>query len=172
MTGRLLAAMARLRVLHPGSTRSPHWQNPRRQQCGGLKGNRNGAYRTGSYTVEAKAERRQVRLLPRGLHDLTGSGEQVARLAVSMPLPLSRNGPNACTSLKTAPTTSLSGALSSGLFDRDKEIWSAGSPLSWSPMSSVIVASVGSTRKEHAPGSEGIFATSSNPDSLDIAAGL
>jgi hypothetical protein len=32
---------------------------------GGLKGERNGAYRTGRYTEEAIAERRQVRMLIR-----------------------------------------------------------------------------------------------------------
>jgi hypothetical protein len=34
---------------------------------GGPTGERDGAYRTGRYTAEAKAERRQVRMLIRGL---------------------------------------------------------------------------------------------------------
>jgi hypothetical protein len=42
---------------------------------GGPKGKRNGAYRTGRYTVEAKAERRQVRMLIRELRHLIDSGE-------------------------------------------------------------------------------------------------
>jgi hypothetical protein len=36
---------------------------------------RNGAYLTGRYTAEAKAERRQVRMLIRELRHLTDSGE-------------------------------------------------------------------------------------------------
>ena len=39
------------------------------------KGERNGAYRTGRYTAEAIAERRQVRMLIRGLRHLTDSSE-------------------------------------------------------------------------------------------------
>ena len=42
---------------------------------GGPKGERNGAYQTGRYTAEAKAERRQLRLLLRELRDLIDSGE-------------------------------------------------------------------------------------------------
>ena len=37
---------------------------------GGPKGERNGAYRTGHYTVEAKAERRQTRTIIRELRHL------------------------------------------------------------------------------------------------------
>jgi hypothetical protein len=40
---------------------------------GGPKGERNGAYRTGRYTAEAKAERRQVRMLIRELRHLIDS---------------------------------------------------------------------------------------------------
>jgi hypothetical protein len=42
---------------------------------GGPKGERNGAYRTGRYTAEAKAERRQVRMLIRGLRHLIDASE-------------------------------------------------------------------------------------------------
>jgi hypothetical protein len=42
---------------------------------GGLKGERNGTYRTGRYTAEAKAERRQAGMLIRGLRQLMDSGE-------------------------------------------------------------------------------------------------
>ena len=42
---------------------------------GGPKGERNGAYRTGRYTAEAKAERRQVRMLIRAIRHLMDSGE-------------------------------------------------------------------------------------------------
>jgi hypothetical protein len=42
---------------------------------GGPKGERNGAYRTGHYTAEAKAERRQLRLLLQELRSLIDSGE-------------------------------------------------------------------------------------------------
>lgn len=35
----------------------------------------NGAYRTGRYTTEAKADRRELRALPRGLRLLIGSSE-------------------------------------------------------------------------------------------------
>ena len=42
---------------------------------GGPKGERNGAYRTGRYTAEAKAERGQMRLLPHELRELIRSGE-------------------------------------------------------------------------------------------------
>jgi len=42
---------------------------------GGPSGERNGAYRTGRYTAEAKAERRQLRLLLRELRDPINSGE-------------------------------------------------------------------------------------------------
>jgi hypothetical protein len=42
---------------------------------GGPNGERNSAYRTGRYTVEAKAERRQTRALIRGLRHLIGSSE-------------------------------------------------------------------------------------------------
>jgi hypothetical protein len=42
---------------------------------GGPKGERNGAYRTGRYTAEAKAERRQMRNLFRELRHLVDSSE-------------------------------------------------------------------------------------------------
>jgi hypothetical protein len=42
---------------------------------GGPKGERNGAYRTGRYTAEAKAERRQLRILIRELRHLIDSCE-------------------------------------------------------------------------------------------------
>jgi hypothetical protein len=42
---------------------------------GGPKGERNGAYRTGRYTADAKAERQQLRLLLRELHDPIDSGQ-------------------------------------------------------------------------------------------------
>ena len=42
---------------------------------GGPRGEKNGAYRIGRYTVESKAERRQVRMLIRGLRHLMDSGE-------------------------------------------------------------------------------------------------
>ena len=42
---------------------------------GGPTGERNGAYRAGRYTAEAKAERRQVRALIRGLRHLIDFGE-------------------------------------------------------------------------------------------------
>jgi hypothetical protein len=42
---------------------------------GGPKGERNGAYRTGRYTAEAKKERQQVRMLIRELRHLMDSGE-------------------------------------------------------------------------------------------------
>ena len=41
----------------------------------GPTGERNGAYRTGRYTAEAKKERQQVRMLIRGLRHLIDSGE-------------------------------------------------------------------------------------------------
>jgi hypothetical protein len=41
---------------------------------GGPRGEKNGAYRTG-YTAEAIAERRQVRMLIRGLRHVIDSGE-------------------------------------------------------------------------------------------------
>ena len=55
---------------HPGQGRLPpaRWQGRR-------KGERNGAYRTGPYTAEAIAERRQVRMLIRGLRHLIDSSE-------------------------------------------------------------------------------------------------
>ena len=42
---------------------------------GGPKGKRNGAYRTGRYTAEAKAERREFRKLIRELRHLIDSGD-------------------------------------------------------------------------------------------------
>ena len=42
---------------------------------GGPMGGRNGAYRTGRYTAEAKAERRQIRAIIRELRHLIDSGE-------------------------------------------------------------------------------------------------
>jgi hypothetical protein len=42
---------------------------------GGPIGERNGAYRTGRYTAEAKAERRQMRTLLRELRSLIDSSE-------------------------------------------------------------------------------------------------
>jgi hypothetical protein len=39
------------------------------------KGQRNGANRTGRYTVETEAERQQLRMLIRGLRHLIDSGE-------------------------------------------------------------------------------------------------
>ena len=42
---------------------------------GGPKGERNGAYRTGRYTAEAKAERRQLRTLIQELRRLIDSSE-------------------------------------------------------------------------------------------------
>ena len=50
-----------------------------RQPCrgGGPKGERNGAYRTGRYIAEAKAERRELRLLLRELRSLIDSSELV-----------------------------------------------------------------------------------------------
>jgi hypothetical protein len=42
---------------------------------GGPTGERNGAYRTGRYTAEAKAERRELRALLRQLKRLTDSNE-------------------------------------------------------------------------------------------------
>jgi hypothetical protein len=42
---------------------------------GGPKGERNGAYRTGRYTAEAKAERRQVSMLIREPRHLIDSSE-------------------------------------------------------------------------------------------------
>ena len=39
------------------------------------KGERNGAYRTGHYTAEAKADRRQMRLLLQELRSLIDSAE-------------------------------------------------------------------------------------------------
>jgi hypothetical protein len=42
---------------------------------GGPKGERNGAYRTGRYTAEARAERLQLRKLIRGLRHLIDSSE-------------------------------------------------------------------------------------------------
>ena len=42
---------------------------------GGLKGEKNGAYRTGRYTAEAKAERRQMQMLIRSLRHLIDSSE-------------------------------------------------------------------------------------------------
>ena len=41
---------------------------------GGPKGERNGAYRTGRYTAEAKAERRTARALMRQLKELIDAG--------------------------------------------------------------------------------------------------
>jgi glucans biosynthesis protein len=42
---------------------------------GGPSGERNGAYRTGRYTAEAKAERRQTRAVIRELRRLIDSSE-------------------------------------------------------------------------------------------------
>ena len=42
---------------------------------GAPRGERNGAYRTGHYTAEAKAERRELRALIRELRDLIDSSE-------------------------------------------------------------------------------------------------
>ena len=42
---------------------------------GGPKGERNGAYRTGRYTAEAKTERRRLRSLIRELRSLIDSSE-------------------------------------------------------------------------------------------------
>ena len=42
---------------------------------GGPKGERNGAYRTGRYTAEAKAERKEQRALIRELRRLIDAGE-------------------------------------------------------------------------------------------------
>jgi hypothetical protein len=42
-------------------------------------GERNGAYRTGRYSAEAKAERRQVRMLIGGLRHPIDSSEQAPR---------------------------------------------------------------------------------------------
>ena len=42
---------------------------------GGPMGERNGAYRTGRYTAEAKADRRELRALLRGLRLLIGSSD-------------------------------------------------------------------------------------------------
>ena len=42
---------------------------------GGPEGERNGAYRTGRYTTEAKAERREQRALIRELRRLMGEGD-------------------------------------------------------------------------------------------------
>jgi hypothetical protein len=42
---------------------------------GGPRGERKGAYRRGHYTAEAKAERRQVRMLIRELRHLMDSSE-------------------------------------------------------------------------------------------------
>jgi hypothetical protein len=42
---------------------------------GGPKGEKNGAYRMGRYTAEAKADRRELRALLRGLKLLIGSSE-------------------------------------------------------------------------------------------------
>jgi glucans biosynthesis protein len=42
---------------------------------GGPSGKRNGAYRTGRYTAEAKAERRQMRAVIRELRRLIDSSE-------------------------------------------------------------------------------------------------
>ena len=42
---------------------------------GGPKGERNGAYRTGQYTAESKAERRELRALIRELLRLINAGE-------------------------------------------------------------------------------------------------
>jgi hypothetical protein len=42
---------------------------------GGPWGERNGAYRTGRYTAEAKAERRELRLLLRELRSLIDSSD-------------------------------------------------------------------------------------------------
>jgi glucans biosynthesis protein len=42
---------------------------------GGPRGERNGAYRTGRYTAEAKAERRQMRAVIRELRRLTDSSD-------------------------------------------------------------------------------------------------
>ena len=41
---------------------------------GGPKGEKNGAYRTGRYTAEAKAERRTARALMRQLKELIDAG--------------------------------------------------------------------------------------------------
>jgi hypothetical protein len=45
-----------------------------RGKGGGPKGEKNGAYRTGRYTAEAKAERRTVRALLRQLKELIDAG--------------------------------------------------------------------------------------------------
>jgi hypothetical protein len=42
---------------------------------GGPKGEENGTYHTGRYTAEAKAERRQVRMLIRELRHMIDSSE-------------------------------------------------------------------------------------------------
>ena len=42
---------------------------------GGPKGEKNGAYRTGRYTAESKAERRELRALIRELRRLISVGE-------------------------------------------------------------------------------------------------
>jgi hypothetical protein len=42
---------------------------------GGPKGERNGAYRTGRHTTEAKADRRELRVLLRQLRRLIGAGD-------------------------------------------------------------------------------------------------
>jgi hypothetical protein len=42
---------------------------------GGPKGERNGAHPTGRYTAQAKAERRKVRMLIRGLRHLIDSSQ-------------------------------------------------------------------------------------------------
>jgi hypothetical protein len=42
---------------------------------GGPRGEKNGAYRAGRYTEEAKAERRQARMLIRGLRHLIDSSQ-------------------------------------------------------------------------------------------------
>ena len=47
---------------------------------GGPKGEKNGAYRTGRYTAEAKAERREQRALIRELQRLIDAGSRVSRL--------------------------------------------------------------------------------------------
>jgi hypothetical protein len=47
---------------------------------GGPTGERNGAYRTGRFTVEAKAERRQTRAIIRELRRIVGPTEDVSTI--------------------------------------------------------------------------------------------
>jgi hypothetical protein len=44
-------------------------------RVGGPKGEKNGAYRTGRYTADAKADQKELRALLRGLRLLIGSSE-------------------------------------------------------------------------------------------------